>query len=190
MTDNEDVRYMKINRVNRLYHGTDQKFDEFNFCCAKCFKDFGKGFYLTTNFQQAQTWAQNKAKARMKDKTYIYSYSVNVIDEKKWNILELLQYDKCWVDFITESRINGKESDYDIIYDRMADSRFADISDTLQSYNNLDITAEDVIEKIKWDNQRADQYCFKNERALSLLTDKREITQYKDYRGRWKQFKE
>ena len=179
---------MKINRVKRLYHGTDREFDVFDFCFAKSFKDFGKGFYLTTNFQQAQKWAQNKA--RIKNITYIYSYDIDAIDENEWKILELLQYNQEWVDFITESRITGKESEYDIIYDRMADSQFVEISEILQLYSDSDITAEKVIEKIKWHNHSADQYCFKNERALSLLTDKQVIIQYKDNRGIWKQVQE
>ena len=124
---------MKISKVKRLYHGTDREFDVFDFRFARSFKDFGKGFYLTTHFQQAQRWAQNKA--RMRDVTYIYSYGINVIDEDKWNILELLQYNQEWVDFITESRITGKEAEYDIIYDRMADSQFAEISEILQLYS-------------------------------------------------------
>lgn len=179
---------MKISKVKRLYHGTDREFDVFDFRFARGFKDFGKGFYLTTHFQQAQKWAQNKA--RMREITYIYSYGINVIDENKWNILELLQYNQEWVDFITESRITGKESEYDIIYDRMADSQFSEISEILQLYSDSEITAEKVIEKIKWHNHSADQYCFKNERALSLLTDKRVIVQYKDNRGIWKQVQE
>lgn len=180
-----DARQMKINMVNRFYHGTDQEFNLFDFSFAKSFKDFGKGFYLTTNFGQAQKWAQNKG--RMKTKTYIYSYGIDRIDESEWSILELLQYDKKWVDFITESRIMGKESEYDIIYDRMADNQFTEISEILRSYSNSEINAENVIERIKWNNDSADQYCFKNERALSLLKDRKVIIQYKDYMGRWQQ---
>ena len=56
----------------------------------------------------------------------------------------------------------------------------------LRSLSYSKITAEKAIEKIKWHNHSADQYCFKNERALSLLIDKRVITQYKDNRGIWK----
>lgn len=42
---------MKINTIKRLYHGTDRQFETFNFNCASGFKDFGKGFYLISNFQ-------------------------------------------------------------------------------------------------------------------------------------------
>ena len=46
--------------MKTLYHGTDRKFKDFNFSCAKSYKDFGKGFYLTSNPKQAQQWAANK----------------------------------------------------------------------------------------------------------------------------------
>ena len=53
--------YMKIDTVSTLYHGTAKMFQYFDLRYAKMFKDFGKGFYLTTNFMQAQKWAQQKA---------------------------------------------------------------------------------------------------------------------------------
>lgn len=60
---------MKINVVTRLYHGTNQEFYKFEFSKARSFKDFGKGFYLTSNLSQAQRWAQQKA--RNGDKAYM-----------------------------------------------------------------------------------------------------------------------
>ena len=89
---------------------------------AKSFKDFGKGFYLTTNLAQAQRWAQKKA--AQKSRAYIYSYEVEPVSEGDWKILELLQYNQQWLDFIANSRIYGYESDYDIIYDKMADNQY------------------------------------------------------------------
>ena len=41
---------MKINNgLKQLYHGTDCYFESFDFRYAKSFKDFGKGFYLTSD---------------------------------------------------------------------------------------------------------------------------------------------
>lgn len=179
---------LKIRSVKRLYHGSDQKFDSFDLSCARSFKDFGKGFYLTTDLKQAQKWAQSKAST--KSEAYIYSYR---LDKLKGNpemlsdlkILELLQYDKKWVDFISQSRIKGYETDYDIIYDRMADNNFIGISDILQKYIEKEIPADKAIEQLRWNNETADQYCFKTERALSLLTDQKIYVQYKNKKGLW-----
>ena len=176
---------MKINSIKYLYHGTNQEFEAFDFGKAKAFKDFGKGFYLTTNLAQAQKWAQNKG--RRENKAYIYRYVVTPVVPDEWKILELLQYDKKWVDFITQCRIEGVETDYDIIYDRMADSHAIDISESLRDYNEDKITADEVISKIKWkDSTKADQFCFKNKRAVQLLKDREVFVWIKDSEGRWK----
>lgn len=179
---------MKINNVKRLYHGTDQQFDSFDFSRAKMFKDFGKGFYLTTSFSQAQKWAQKKA--YRKDRTYIYSYRIASVNADEWNILELLQYNQTWLDFICQSRMKRNETDYDIIYDKMADCQYTEISRVLESYYSGKISSDNALKKIKWTDFSADQYCLKNERALSLLYDRQMITQYKDDKGRWKNLKE
>lgn len=73
----------------------------------------------------------------------------------------------------------------DIIYDRMADNNFIGISDILQKYIEKEIPADKAIEQLRWNNETADQYCFKTERALSLLTDQKIYIQYKNKKGLW-----
>ncbi|MCM1183380.1 MAG: DUF3990 domain-containing protein [Roseburia sp.] len=174
---------MKINTVKTLYHGTDRAFRSFDFGKAKPFKDFGKGFYLTSNFKQAQKWAQRRAETTRI--AYIYRYELAPVDQSDWKILELLQYDRQWVDFISKSRIEGSETEYDIIYDRIADNQYAEISDALREYAAYRATAEEVISRIRWDTPGADQYCFKNKRALTLLRNRVTIIQQMDSDGRW-----
>lgn len=98
---------MKLASIKRLYHGTDQEFNTFDFKYARGFKDFGKGFYLTSNIGQAQKWAQRKA--RDKYVAYIYSYQLDFSEEKGWRILELLKYDQKWLDFIAKNRMEGEQ---------------------------------------------------------------------------------
>ncbi len=88
----------------------------------------------------------------------------------------MLDYNKEWIDVIAQSRITGKEFDYDIIYDRIADNRFNEISDLLQAYYYKKMKDTEVINKIKWNNGNGDQYCFKTEKAVELLTLERKIT--------------
>ena len=180
---NHDLK--RIQCIDKLYHGTDQLFDEFDLSKAKPFKDFGKGIYFTSDFNQAQKWAQKKGDR--KSTAYIYCYAVDNHKVNDFKILELLQYDREWLEFICKSRIEGKETDYDIIYDRIADNQYSEISDSLQKYAQNGISAEEVIEKIRWDNPKADQYCFKNRNALSILGEKELIVQHKDLDGRWLQ---
>lgn len=43
-----------------LYHGTGIRFAEIRLSKSKDKRDFGKGFYTTTIFEQAEKWAQNQ----------------------------------------------------------------------------------------------------------------------------------
>lgn len=177
---------MKISSISRLYHGTEKEFEHFDFKYANDFKDFGSGFYLTTNLKQAQKWAQQKANSRKRNITYIYEYGIEKVKFQEYKILELLEYDEKWLDFITKCRIYGRKTDYDIIYDKMADNRGYRISEILQGYDDNLIVADEAIEAIRWRMQSTDQYCFKTKKALSLLKDRKVIIQKKDKNGIWK----
>lgn len=174
---------MKINEVKKLYHGTNKEFETIDLSFAKGFKDFGKGFYLTSSFSQAQKWAQKKG--NREEKAYIYCYDVKITKNTDVKILELLSYDKEWVDFIAKSRMDGYETDYDIIYDRIADNQYQDISEALMKYADNEITVDEVIEKIKWSNPKADQFCFKSQKALEYLEETTVIIQQKNEFGIW-----
>lgn len=97
----------------------------------------------------------------------------------------MLQYDEKWLDFICKCRIDGQESDYDIIYDKIADNQYTEISDALREYQERANDAVNIIKRISWDNPKADQYCFKTERALILLKNRKMYIQQKDSNGRW-----
>lgn len=150
-----------------LYHGTNVLFDSFDFNKAKPFKDFGRGFYLTTNYKQAENWARSKG--RNNAEAYIYCYELAEEYKNKLEVLELLYYDKTWLDFIADSRLLGKETNYDLIYDRMADNTYLALSDSIVRYRRGEVEAHEVIKLISWKTKAADQYCFKTEKAISCL---------------------
>jgi hypothetical protein len=45
----------------RLYHGTTNYFEEINLTKSKPGKDFGRGFYLSAEVEQAKDFAQTRA---------------------------------------------------------------------------------------------------------------------------------
>lgn len=180
----DNHKSLKINSVKILYHGTNMLFDTIDLSQCNRFKDFGQGYYLTTDLKQAQRWAQNKAGDAQE--AYIYSYNLITPVNQDLKILELLEYDADWVEFITQSRFRGKETNYDIIYDRIADNRGEHISRVLEKYMLHTVDAAYVIEHIKWKQGVGDQYCFKTPSALSLLCNERCYVTYKDNNGRWR----
>ena len=132
---------MKLENGMKLYHGTDAYFGGIQIAGhSSPFRDFGEGFYLTSFFNQARTQAQRKARGRKT--AYVYKYEVRSFDRSKYHILELLQYDKAWLDFLKYNRVyGGKEEDapenwqnLDIVYDRMDDNTWSTITEDFRSH--------------------------------------------------------
>lgn len=160
-------------RMN-LYHGSDRLFKKPDLTKCKEGKDFGKGFYLTSDPDQARKWAVRFGHG------FVYTYTVDdeqLLDTDNYKILIFSDYSREWLDFICTCRLDFYEPDADIIYDRMADNTFKNLSKVLRTYYNGDISANSALAQVKWNITERDQYCFKTKQALSLLerTNKEEV---------------
>lgn len=171
----------QISKTVHLYHGTTAFFDRPNLDKAKPYKDFGKGFYLTTNLSQAGKWAvRDLDHNNIKHFGYIYEYILEMDALKTLSCLELLTYDEEWIKTITWYRNNlERQPKYDLIYDRMADSRYQELIDILQKYDRHHATAQEVLAIAQFKDTDNDQYCFKTEKALSCIYRKGYATVYK-----------
>lgn len=155
--------YLKEKQI--LYHGTGQEHTVIDLSLGREFKDFGRGYYLTSYFKQAFLWAMKKAKD---DTCWIYKYEVETIPSTL-TVLELLQYDTKWLDFIVANRIHGVDHAYDIIYNRMADNQFPVLTNLIQQYANHMVKAQFVLDNIAFKYENRNQFCFKTEAAISIL---------------------
>lgn len=172
---------MRLKEGLLLYHGTTKEFGEFDIKRARDYKDFGKGFYLTSVFEQAVKWAQK----RYSKSAYVYCYRVGKIEPDQYKILELLEYNKQWLDFIVKNRMNGGTSEYDIVYDKMADNQYENLSEYIAKYYNNEMEASEVLDLIKFKNICRDQYCFCTEKAIHLLHREKAIMMFKDEKEKW-----
>ena len=90
---------LKIQEIKYLYHGTNTKFEEIDIDNhSSVFKDYGQGFYLTTNLKQA--WNLAHRKSNNQKEAYVYQYELKEFDSKEYNIYELLEYNREWLDVI------------------------------------------------------------------------------------------
>ncbi len=100
------------------------------------------------------------------------------------NVLELLKYNKEWLDFITPNRHEGEEKiAYDLIYDRMADGTGDELTAYIDLYWQKEISAEEVLRTIRFKDAKFDQYCFKTQKALGYLRRMCYIKLYKFNNG-------
>lgn len=104
-------------------------------------------------------------------------------------VKELLQYNREWLDFIVKHRLSAEQAektDFDIVYDRMADTRFEELAEALQRYASGSITARRTLNIIRFRQNDRDQYCFKTPAAVRLLKRVRTHT-YRLIDGKWKE---
>ncbi len=155
-----------LNGKNKLYHGTTHFFKEIDLHYAQPFKDFGRGFYLTSFDKQAIRWANKRGSSNY----YVYEFDIDVPDNIELRVLPLTRYNNQWLDYVSLNRSTDiTTEDFDIVFDKMADNRRKNISSTIQAYLKSKISSEDAIKKLKWPNAKADQYCFKTQAALQCL---------------------
>lgn len=174
-----------IDRIKYLYHGTDQLFTFIDLSYSRRMKDFGKG-NMTSHQAQALKWAKYKSGGRKA--AYVIRYPF--CHSEGYDELPLLKYDKEWLDFIMANR-NGDEtvsSDYDLIYDRMADGRRPnnELDKVLFSYKAGYIHADEAISRIMFRDVDYDQYCLKTKKSLNLLDERgRTVYGYFYREGKW-----
>lgn len=153
----------------KLYHGSNVAVKVPMLISSKRLLDFGTGFYLTSDFAQAKKWAIRTAKIRGEN---IPLVSVFEMEEQKKENLDILLFEmpnKEWLRYVSANR-TGKitEGEYDIVIGPVAnDQAIRTVNNYLAGYFSEDIAIQLLLpQKLK------DQYAFKTEKALNVLTFK------------------
>lgn len=153
----------------KLYHGTNMAFDVIDFQKSKPNKDFGKGFYLSSDYDQALNMAHIKVEQQQTGSPLVIEFE---IDEEEMNNLHLLRFDNYseqWAEFILANRNNNTGTpvhDYDIVIGPIANDR---VGLQLWRYESQLIDLPTLVSKLKYMKGVTIQYFFGTEMALSLL---------------------
>lgn len=150
----------------KLYHGSNTAVKAPQLLKIQRALDFGKGFYTTSDYEQAKRWADRAVNFRASGSPIISCYE---IDENKLNSLKILQFkdpDSEWLNFVAANRKNkNNDGDWDLVIGPVAnDQTFPTILLYLDGYLDAESAIRQLLpQKLK------DQYTFKTEKALSLL---------------------
>ena len=102
----------------KLYHGTNKDFDKIDLLKSKPNKDFGRGFYLSANYEQALTMVQVKVEQLEIGTPIVQSYLVDDDALNDLNVLRFDDYSEEWAKFILLNRNNPTEKpvhEYDVV---------------------------------------------------------------------------
>jgi hypothetical protein len=117
------MQYLELD--SPLYHGSDIAVSTIDLSISVPNKDFGKGFYCTTDFTQAEKFARLKAKRKNTSKGFVSTFTF--IKSSDLEIKKFAKSDNEWFDFVLSNRghINLvdtlQSSNYDIVIGPVAD---------------------------------------------------------------------
>ena len=154
----------------KLYHGSNIEIDNIDLSKSKIGKDFGKGFYLNPNFDQAYKMAV-RAKNINKEGSVIVSafeFEDDILTSSELKIKTFTEYTKEWADFVVANRNNKSQipiHPYDIVIGTIADYNVGtQIYRYSRGFNDID----KLITELKFE-EKAIQYFFGTETAIKLL---------------------
>lgn len=153
----------------KLYHGTNREFDKIDLLKSKPNKDFGRGFYLSADYEQALNMAQVKVEQLETGSPVVMTYE---IDDDAWGNLRVLRfenYSEEWAKFILLNRNNPTSlpaHEYDVVIGAIANDR---VGVQLWKYENRSIDLPTLVRNLQYMKGVTIQYFFGTERAIKLL---------------------
>lgn len=152
-----------------LYHGSNQEIQEIDLTRTRPNKDFGQGFYLTEDKEQAMQMALQKVEQSDGTPTVnMYKFDESHLSDKNLNIKIFTGYTEEWARFILANRnreSRKKIHDYDIVIGAIADDK---VGVQLFRYMKQYIDLPTLVKNLQF-VRLTNQYYFGTERAIKLL---------------------
>ena len=149
-----------------LYHGSNIPVPQPRLLIPERPMDFGSGFYLTSDLNQAQRWAQRTTSRRHAGIPKTSVYKVDLPFPEEFKILHFVRPDEAWLDFVIGNRTNESfPNDYDIVIGPVAnDQTILTINLYIEGLLGKDAAIAELLPQ-----RLSDQYTFRTPKALALL---------------------
>lgn len=152
----------------KLYHGSNILIDKIDLCKSKPNKDFGRGFYLSDNEEQALEMAKFKTLTLGGEPLIsIFEFDENIITNNTLKVKVFQDYSEEWADFVFANR-EGLDNveEYDIVYGPIANDTVGLQIRKLKSGN---IDKVEFLNRLKYMKGITFQYYFGTENAIKTL---------------------
>jgi len=156
-----------------LYHGSNVIVREPKLMPQVRALDFGRAFYLTSDFEQAAKWARTSVLRRGNGAATVSSFELG---ESRLATLNVLRFDSPnveWLRFVTRNRAEQiDDSGYDVVAGPVANDNTMPV---LNLYFKGAYSEEEALKRLL-PQRLSDQYAMKTEAALACLSFKEDRT--------------
>ena len=155
----------------RLYHGTNVEFNEIDLSKSKVGKDFGCGFYLSANREQALELAKRKAEqsGEGEPKVYEYEFDETLLQGNELSVQNFDEYSREWAEFGVanrKNRVRDSVHSYDVVIGPIANDT---VGFQIRRFTAGIIDMERFIQELQYMKGISFQYFFGTERAIKHL---------------------
>ena len=150
-----------------LYHGSNISIDKINLEMSKPNKDFGKGFYLSDNENQALEMAQIKSVLLGGEHIVTkFEFDVAVMNSSELCIKIFDEYSVEWADFVFANREGDAVKQYDIVYGPIANDK---VGLQIRKLKDGSIDKVEFLNRLKYMKGLTFQYYFGTEKSIKYL---------------------
>ena len=151
----------------KIYHGSIEVVEKPELRPSNRTLDYGRGFYTTTSFKQAEDWVRRRMKENDATHGYVNTYELEESAMQALNCLIFPAPTEEWVDFVMQNRTQkGFTHSFDIVYGPVANDR---VYAAFALYEGGIINKQQLITELKT-YKLVIQYFFHTEEALKTLT--------------------
>ena len=150
----------------KLYHGSLEVVSEPRIITPNRTLDYGRGFYTTTSYEQAEQWVRRR-KGAQHPVGYVNVYELADVLPDEIKQLRFETPTEEWVDFVMRNRTEkGFEHSFDIVYGPVANDR---VYAAFALYESNLLDKEGLIRELRT-YELVDQFLFHTEQSLQHLT--------------------
>lgn len=149
-----------------VYHGSNVEVRKPSLRKSRKNTDFGRGFYTTTQKEQAEHWTSIKIDRAKTGRRVVSIFEVDdeLLDNSELKIREFHGSDEAWLNFVVDSR-KGVEHNYDLVFGPVANDK---VFTVVNLYESGVLDAPAAIAELKA-YKTYDQLSFHTPRVLQAL---------------------
>lgn len=156
-----------------LFHGSTVDIDSIDLSLSQPNKDFGKGFYLSDNEQQARDMASFKARLFGKEPIInVYEIDDDALTSGALDVKRFDGYTVEWAEFVLANRTasNGDSAhNHDVVYGPIANDR---VGLQIRRLTEQEIDLDTFVSRLKYMKGITFRYFFGTERSIGYLHKK------------------
>ncbi|MBR6686297.1 MAG: DUF3990 domain-containing protein [Paludibacteraceae bacterium] len=139
----------------KVYHASFLEIKNPDTIHSRNYLDFGKGFYVTTIYEQAEKYAQRFIRRGKQAWINVYEFDENW---GNWSVRKFDTYNDEWLDFVASCRAGLEVENYDLVIGGIANDR---VILTLDRYFEGTLSKDDALGLLRYEKPNI-QYCIRN----------------------------